>query len=539
MKVIIWVGAILFFFSCSPKIQVDTIIVNSKIYTVDTNFSIAEAMSINDGKILELGSNKLIKGKYKSVNVINSSGKYIFPGFIDAHCHFTGFASDMWKCNLFNTKSFSEIINLLIPYSKSVNTFWIYGRGWDQNTWADKEFPDKSFLDSLFPNRPVFLKRIDGHAALVNSEALRLAGINETTEIAGGSIEKRNGKLTGILLDNAMDVVDKIIPQPNDSLVLNYFKEAQRLCLSVGLTGVHDCGITEHTFDLLKHFEANDDLKIKVFALLSDTAAYYDHWLKQGIYESPKLKMGGFKIYSDGALGSRGACLIEDYSDKPGWKGFMLSSISHFRDVAFKLINSNFQMCTHAIGDSANREILKIYAEVLKGKNDRRWRIEHAQVIDSQDFHFFHDYSIIPSIQPTHAVSDMQWAETRLGAERIKYAYAYKALLQQNLWMPLGTDFPVEDIDPLKTFYAAVFRESYLHNYAEPKVISKEDAIRGMTIWAAKAAFQENEKGSLEPGKAADFVILDTDLMKCPAGEIFDINLLETYINGQREFLKQ
>lgn len=536
MKVLIWVVAILFFFSCSPKIQVDTIIVSSKIYTVDTNFSIAEAMSIKDGKILEIGSNKLIKGKYKSVNVINSSGKYIFPGFIDAHCHFTGFASDMWKCNLFNTKSFSEIINLIIPYSKSVNTFWIYGRGWDQNTWADKEFPDKSLLDSLFPNRPVFLKRIDGHAALVNSEALRLAGINETTEIAGGSIEKRNGKLTGILLDNAMDAVDKIIPQPNDSLVLNYFKEAQRLCLEVGLTGVHDCGITENTFNLLKRFEAQKELKINIFALLSDTADYYSRWLKEGIYRSARLKMGGFKIYSDGALGSRGACLIDDYTDKPGWKGFMLSSISHFRDVAFKLINSNFQMCTHAIGDSANREILKIYAEALKGKNDRRWRIEHAQVIDSQDFHFFHDYSIIPSVQPTHAVSDMQWAETRLGSERIKYAYAYKTLLQQNLWMPLGTDFPVEDINPLKTFYAAVYRKSYLHNYAEPKVISKEDAIRGMTIWAAKAAFQEKEKGSLEKGKAADFIIIDTDLMHCDSNEAQKAKILATYINGEKVF---
>ena len=539
-KYFILLFSIIIFQSCSNAVNVDMIVYNASIYKVDSAFSIAQAMAIKDGKIIDIGTNDEIKKGYTSAESIDAEGKTIFPGFIDAHCHFTGFATDMWKCDLTGSKSMDEVIKIVGEYSKTTKTDWIYGRGWDQNDWPSKEFPDKKELDSLFPDRPVFLKRVDGHAALVNQTALNIAKIDENTSVKGGSVEKKEGKLTGILLDNAMDIVDRIIPHLSDSLALEYFGEAQRLCFAVGLTGVHDCGISEHTLNLLKSYEAEDKLKMKVFALLSDSLNYYNDWIKKGVYTSNHIKMGGFKIYGDGALGSRGACLLEDYSDKPNWRGFLLSDDAHFRSVAQKLINSPFQMCTHAIGDSANREILKIYAEVLKGHNERRWRIEHAQVINENDFHYFKDFSIIPSVQPTHATSDMYWAESRLGPERIKYAYAYETLLKTNGWLPLGTDFPVESISPLKTFYAAVVRKDSSgfpsSGFEAQEKLTREQALRGMTIWAAKAAFQEKEKGSLEVGKAADFIIVDKNLMTCDENEILKTKVSSTYIDGKNVF---
>ena len=533
--------------SCKQKQKASLVVHHGNIYTVDSAFTVAQAMAIRDGKIIATGTNEEILGKYEATEMIDASGKTIFPGFIDAHCHFTGFATDMWKCNLVGTTSFKEIIGRITAYSKEAPMEWIYGRGWDQNDWGIKNlaagesgFPDKTILDSLFPNRPVFLKRIDGHAALVNQKALDLAGITATTVINGGSVELKNGKPTGILIDNAMDIVELKIPLVNDSLAKKYFLEAQRLCFSVGLTGVHDCGISEHTVDLIDAEQNAGRLKMKIFALLTDSAQYYNKWIASGPYITDKLHVGGFKVYADGALGSRGACMLQDYSDKPGWKGFLLSDVNYFKEVAKKLAESGLQMCTHAIGDSGNRTMLKIYAEVLKGKNDRRWRIEHAQVVDSNDFHFFSDYGIIPSVQPTHATSDMYWAQDRIGAGRIKNAYAYKKLLQTNGWIPLGTDFPVEDISPIKTFFAAVVRKDAKGfppgGFQVNNALPRQDAIRGMTIWAAKAAFEEKIKGSLEAGKAADFIILDNDLMKVSEESILQTTVKATYINGVKVY---
>jgi len=536
----VFIAIVMLFSSCSNKQEVSMILYNGSIYTVDSAFTVAQAMAITDGKIVATGSNQDIMKNYRSDQQIDLKGKYVYPGFIDAHCHFTGYATDMWKCDLTGTKSFSEIINKLVEYSKTAPMEWLYGRGWDQNDWPEKSFPDKRLLDSLFPNRPVFLKRIDGHAALVNQKALDLAGVTVDTKLKGGEVEIRSGVLTGILVDNAMDLVDRIIPQPDDALTKKYYLAAQQNCFAVGLTGVHDCGISEHTIRLVDEEQKAGKLKMKIFALLSDSAQYYDKWIRSGPYITPYLHVGGFKLYADGALGSRGACLIDDYSDKPGWRGFLLSDVEHFKDVASKLIKSNLQMCTHAIGDSGNRIILNVYANVLGGKNDRRWRIEHAQVINENDFDLFGKYSIIPSVQPTHATSDMYWAGERLGAARLKNAYANLRLLKQNGWIALGTDFPVEDISPIKTFYAAVVRED-ANGYPPggfqiENALSREQALRGMTIWAAKAAFEENEKGSLEKGKAADMVILDTDLLHCADMEILRSKVWRTYINGEPVF---
>jgi predicted amidohydrolase YtcJ len=527
-------------FSCKQKAKASLIVHHGVIYTVDSAFSVAEAMAVEDGKVLATGTNAQILEQYDAATSIDLEGKTVFPGFIDAHCHFTGYATDSWKADLTGTHSFEEIIEKIRVYCQSAPMEWIYGRGWDQNDWAIKEYPDKRVLDSLFPNRPVFLKRIDGHAALVNQKALDMTGITVNTVVDGGKVETKNGMLTGILIDNAMDLVDTKIPQIPDSLARKYFTDMQRLCFAVGLTTVQDCGVGEHTVELIEQEQKSGRLKMKIFALLSDSAQYYDKWIAKGPYKTDRLHVGGFKFYADGALGSRGACLIHDYSDKPGWKGFMLSRPQHFTDIAERLAASKLQMCTHAIGDSGNRQLLSIYAAVLKGKNDRRWRIEHAQVVNENDFQYFKNYTIVPSVQPTHATSDMYWAEDRVGSERIHNAYAYQRLLQQNGWLPLGTDFPVEDISPLKTFYAAVVRRDAKgfpeNGFQKENALTREQAIRGMTIWAAKAAFEEKEKGSLEAGKAADFIVLDKDLMRCTEPEMLAVKVLYNFINGEKVY---
>ena len=536
MKSIFGLFSLFFLMIISAQKPADLIITNAKIYTVNAKFDIAESMAISNGKILAVGKSKDILKKYQSQNIQNLQGKSIFPGFIDAHCHFTGYATDKWKCELWGTKSWEEIIQKLTDYSKNAPMEWLYGRSWDQNDWPVKEFPNKTKLDELFPNRPVYLKRVDGHAAIANQKALDIAGITTNTKINGGEIEVKNVKLTGILVDNAMLLVEKYIPEISDEMAIQYFEDLQKTCFSYGLTSLHDCGISAHTFSLLEKAQDQNVLKMKIFALLEDNPATYDEWIKKGRFTKGNITFGGYKVYSDGALGSRGACLIHDYSDKKDWKGFLLSDQKHFENLAKKLKDSDLQMCTHAIGDSANRTILNIYGDVLGIKNDRRWRIEHAQIVDKNDFDLFGKYSIIPSVQPTHATSDMYWAEERLGKSRLKYAYAYEDLLKQNGWLPLGTDFPVEEINPIKTFFAAVARKDAknfpANGFQKENALTREQALRGMTIWAAKSAFQEQELGSLEEGKSADFVVLNQDLMKVDENKILETKVLETYSSG-------
>lgn len=534
---------LLLFCICWPlaaQNKADYILTNAKIYTVNQNFDVVESMAIAEGKIIAVGKSEALLMKFQTAQIIDLKGKTILPGLIDAHCHFTGYATDLWKAQLFGTKSWQEVLLKMQAYAKNAQREWIYGRGWDQNDWDVKEFPTKEKLDALFPNRPVFLKRIDGHAAIANQKALDIAGINAKTKISGGEVEVKNGKLTGILIDNAMQSVEKHIPEIEDDLALQYYAQAQKECFAYGLTALHDCGISEKTLHLLEKAQSKDQLQMKIFALLEDNPKYYDHWIQKGRYVNKNITVGGFKVYSDGALGSRGAHLLHDYADKKDWKGFLLADKAHFQTIARKIADSNLQMCTHAIGDAANRTMLQIYGDVLGEKNDRRWRIEHAQIINPADFHLFGKYAIIPSVQPAHATSDMYWAEARLGKERLKHAYAYEDLLNENKWLPLGTDFPVEDINPFKTFYAAVARKDAKHfpegGFQKENALSRVQALRGMTIWAAKAAFQEQEMGSLEVGKSADFIIVNQDLMTVPENDILDMKVLETFSNGKKVY---
>ncbi|MBD8018509.1 amidohydrolase [Kaistella pullorum] len=538
MKYLFGILALMISVFVAAQKSVDLIIHNAKIYTVNQKFDVAEAMAVSNGKIVSVGTNRSVLKDFKAKNIQDLQGKSVFPGFIDAHCHFTGYATDKWKCELWGTKSWDEIISKMTEYAKTAPTEWLYGRSWDQNDWPVKEFPNKSRLDQLFPDRPVYLKRVDGHAAVANQKALDIAGITTATTVAGGEIEKINGKLTGILIDNAMLLVEKYIPEISDDMAIGYFADLQKVCFSYGLTSLHDCGITPHTFSLLEKAQDQKILDMKIFALLEDNPATYDEWIRKGRFTNGNITFGGYKVFSDGALGSRGACLLHDYADKKDWKGFMLRDPEQFRYLAKRLKNSDLQMCTHAIGDSANRTILKIYGETLGIKSDRRWRIEHAQIVQEPDFELFGKYGIIPSVQPTHATSDMYWAEQRIGKERLKHSYAYQKLLQQNGWLPLGTDFPVEEINPIKTFYAAVARKDAKHfppnGFQKENALTREQALRGMTIWAAKAGFQENEVGSLEVGKAADFVVLNQDLMRAEEDDILQSKVLETFSNGKK-----
>lgn len=513
------------------------LVYNAQVYTVDSSFTVTEAIAIDKGKIIETGTSESLQKKYKAATAINAEGKFIYPGFIDAHTHFVNYANGLQTANLVNTDSWDSILQMLIDFEKKLSKDqWLTGRGWDQNDWAVKEFPTNEKLNHLFPDRPVVLSRIDGHAAIANQKALDIAGIKAGDKLDGGVIEMKNGKLTGILIDNAVAIVTDKIPSPRVNEFQKNLTEAQQNCFAVGLTTVDDCGLDYETVLLLDSLQKAGSLKMRIYAMLSDAKKNYDFAFTNGKIKTDYLNVGSFKVYADGALGSRGASLLQPYSDKPGWSGFLLSSQKHFDSVANVIAAKGWQMCTHAIGDSANRTILHIYANHLKTKNDLRWRIEHAQVVNPSDFEWFGKYTIIPSVQPTHATSDMYWAGKRLGSEREKGAYAYKQLLDQNGWIALGTDFPVEDISPFKTFYAAVVRKDVkgwpAQGYQINNALKSKEALKGMTIWAAKANFEEHEKGSIEKGKLADFIILDRNLLDVRDSDILATKVLKTIVGG-------
>jgi predicted amidohydrolase YtcJ len=529
--------------SCKFRQKADLIIHHAKIYTVDENFSVAEAMAVMDGKIIAIGKNDDILKQYESDSMTDAKGKAVFPGFNDAHAHFAGYAMSLLTVNLVDTKSWDEVIGKCSTFAKDLPVgVWLTGRGWDQNDWAVKEFPDNTKLNELFPDRPVMITRIDGHAAMANAKALELAGVKPGSTLTGGDIVTKDGKLTGLLIDNAVDLVSSKIPGPDLVQAKKALLLAQDNCFAVGLTSLHDCGLDYGTVEKIEALHKSGELKMRMNIMLSDAKENYEYAFKRGKIKTDYLNVSSFKVYADGALGSRGASLLQPYSDKPGWSGFLLSAPEHFDSVANIIYAKGWQMCTHAIGDSGNRTILKTYAKYLKGKNDLRWRIEHAQVVNENDFNLFGENSIIPSVQPTHGTSDMYWAGDRLGPVRVKGAYAFRQLLKQNNWIPLGTDFPVEDISTFKTFFAAVVRQDAkgfpAGGYQIENALTREETIRGMTIWAAKASFEEKQKGSLEKGKFADFIILDTDLMSCEAAAILKTKVLSTYSGGKKVFGK-
>lgn len=525
----------------SCTMQADKIFYNGRIYTVNNHFDTIEAFAVRNGRIIGIGTSKNIIQDFNPKEKIDLNGKAVYPGFIDAHCHFFGYGSDLVKCNLYSTSSFEDVLRHVIDYAKTNKFEWILGRGWDQNDWDVKEFPSKEKIDSLFPNTPVYLVRIDGHAVLCNQEALNRAKITSETKVSGGEVVLKDGKPTGVLIDNAVDIVKGVIPAFTEKEYTDGLLKAQKNCFAVGLTTVDDAGLGKDSIDLIAKLQKEGTLKMRVYAMVSDVDSDLKYYFDHGLIKTDRLNVRSVKIYADGALGSRGACLLHPYSDMPGHSGFLLHDLEHFNKVAEPAMKYGFQVCTHAIGDSAVRTVLQFYTNYLKTENDKRWRVEHCQVVNPDDLKKFSTYNIIPSVQTTHATSDMYWAEKRLGKERVKTAYAYKDLMDVvNGKIAFGTDFPVEDINPIYTFYAAVERKD-LKGYPEggyqpENKINRKDALRAMTINAAYSNFEENEKGSIEKGKFADFVILDQDIMQIQPDRIPKVKILATYVNGERVF---
>jgi predicted amidohydrolase YtcJ len=526
--------------SCAYKNkEADLVVRNARIVSMDGEGHTYEAMAIKDGRIVEMGAEQQILNRYRAKTIYDAGTQTIYPGFIDGHCHFLGYGLNAQKVDLTNAKSWSEVLRRTEAYAKEhPGTGWILGRGWDQNLWPGKANPDNDSLNMLFPDRPVLLQRVDGHAAVVNQMALDNAQLTAQSSIAGGLLQKRDGKLTGLLSDNAVSVFQTIFNDADEATKRKALLDAQRDCLALGLTMVCDAGLDAGTIDLMRKMQAEGALKIRIFAMLADDSTNFQRYA-EGPVISDRLIVRAVKCYADGALGSRGALLIKPYSDDPSaGHGLQLSSREHFLKVAHWCKDHGFQMATHCIGDSANRLLLGVYGEVLGGTNDLRWRIEHAQCMDPHDLDLFGAYNIIPSVQPTHATADMLWAIDRLGPERLANAYANKRLMQQNGMIALGTDFPVVGIDPLKTFYAAVVRKNDdgipEGGFQMKDALGRMDAMRGMTIWNAMATFTEKDLGTLEVGKFADFTVVDRDLMTASEAELATAKVVATYINGEQ-----
>jgi predicted amidohydrolase YtcJ len=521
---------------------VDLLVTNATVYTVDSTFSKAQAFAVRDGRFVAVGSADELAGRYQAARTVDAGGQFIYPGFYDAHCHFYRYALGLRSANLVGASSWRETVRRLTQHRQQRPADgWLTGRGWDQNDWPGQRFPTKDTLDVLFPNVPVLLVRVDGHAALVNQKALDLAGVTAATPISGGVIGRdAKGRLTGLLVDNAVKLVASKIPDPAAAEADELLLAGQRNCLAVGLTSLADAGLDRPDIERLAALQRADKLHLRLYTMLNPTPENKAYYLPKGPYFSDNLTISSFKIYADGALGSRGASLLAPYTDRPHERGFLLQKPEYYRNIAQELTATKFQMNTHAIGDSANRLLLDIYGAALRGQTNRRWRIEHAQIISRQDIPKFGQYHIVPSVQPTHATSDMYWAGERLGAQRLPDAYAYKALLAQYGQVALGSDFPVEDINPLYGFHAAVARQdakNYPAGGFQPEgALTREQALRGMTTWAAHAAFEDKRKGQIKPGMLADFVVLKQDLLTAPNEQLRNLQVQQTWIGGKQVY---
>ena len=529
--------------SClSTKESVDSIYFNGHIYTMDSAIQTAEVIIVHQGKIKDIGPKNLLD-KYSSEQLIDLKGEWVYPGFIDAHCHFLGHANNQLQCQLMGSPSWQAVIDSLMLFEKSLQkNEALLGRGWDQNDWSDKSFPNNQLLNELFPDRPVILKRIDGHAVICNQKALDICNINLKTQIKGGEIIQFNKQLTGVLVDNAVNLVDHFFTFQHNQKLLHAIQKTEQYCFSKGLTTLADAGLPLKECLYLDSLGKTHQRQIFLYLMLNPDSNAIAFAKSNDIYENELTHIGAFKLYADGALGSRGAKLKHDYCDRFHHNGYWVTDAKTIQAFCQDIYqNTNYQVNTHCIGDSANVLLLNLYGQQLKTKNDRRWRIEHAQLVDPLDRSLFGKYSIIPSVQPTHATSDAPWVNQRICEQRLPSAYAYQSLLKQNGYLALGTDFPVEYIDPFYTIYSAVFRLSATQNLDKPfgldEHLSIDQTLRGMSIWAAKASRLEHRKGSLSKGKDADFVVINRDFYHLKHGkDILNSHVIMTVVNGNKVY---
>jgi predicted amidohydrolase YtcJ len=558
----------LFLFLNVTEREADLILTNGVVYTVDSKNQVAEAVAIRGDRIIGVGTSKEIQKKFKSRDILDLQGKAAYPGFIDAHVHLIGFGVSMMVLNLSGTNSIGEIQHLVAERVKSTKPGqWIRGRGWDQNRWPSKDFPTYRDLDPVSPNNPVYLIRVDGHATWVNRSVLDLAGIMKSTEDPPGGkiVRDKSGDPTGVLVDNAQGLISSVMPPPTEEETTEAITLAVSEWPKYGITSVQDMGVGLKVIELYKKLIDAGKFPIRDYVAVageSDAWEYYLHHGPEIGYGNNHLTVRSVKLYADGALGSRGAALIEPYSDDQGNRGLTLISAAQIQAVAESSLVSGFQVCTHAIGDRANTFTLDSYEKALHGKSGEpyRFRIEHAQVLAESDIPRFKKLGVIPSMQSTHCTSDMYWAEARVGPKRIRGAYAWRSLLNTGVVICGGSDVPVESPDPLLGFYAAITRQDaegrpkdwrdvqeYFELssdgitdtsafdsgwYANQKM-SREEALKAFTIWAAYGAFEENLKGSIEVGKLADLVVLSNDIMKVAPKEILDTSVLMTFIGGK------
>lgn len=524
--------------SCYKGKSVDLVVHNAKVHTMSDDGLVHEAMAIKDGKIVEVGPERQILNKYSAEEEIDAAGKDVYPGFTDAHGHILSYANQLLSVDLFGSKSMDEITVRVEKYQSKNKRKFIVGRGWDQSLWADDSFPTNEKLNALFPTTPVCLIRIDGHALLANDALLKLANITPTSSIPGGIIHIQDGKCTGLLVDNAMNPVYKLIPNFPKKEVISAIQEIQSELFQYGITGVHEAGIEFKDIAFFKELIDQHDFDLNLYAMLMPSEQNIDFAKKNGIYTYKNLLIRSFKVMGDGALGSSGALLKKPYTDQHNHFGVLTTSMEDMKRIAQICEETGYQMNTHAIGDSTNNILLQLYQRIFEVNKDHRWRIEHAQIVDPKDFELFGKYAVFPSVQPTHATSDQRWAEKRVGRSRMLGAYAYKTLMNQFGMLAIGTDFPIELTDPFLTIHSAVQRKNFEDfpstGFYPNEAITLEECIKGMTIWAAFAAFQENELGSLEKGKDATFVIFENPVRSTPQ---FQPNFASyTFIKGKKVY---
>ena len=532
-----------------PQPPADLIVTNARVYTADEARPLAEAFAVRDGRIVFVGSKaeaNALKGP--STRLVDAGGRTVVPGMVDAHAHFTGLAQKLRAVDLVGTRSYDEVIARVVERAKTLpKGTWIQGRGWDQNAWGDTRFPTHEKLSAALPDHPVFLTRVDGHAGLVNTAAMRIAGLTAASKDPDGGkvLRDATNAPTGVLIDNAKDLVERKVPDPTPAESRSALKDAVSVMHQWGLTGMHDAGASRSAIDMFEQMAQAGELNLRLYVMISDDSAALTHYMAIGprsaLYNG-QVWVRAIKLYADGAMGSRGAALLEPYSDDPNNTGLLLSAPAHIRDVAERALKAGFQVNTHAIGDRGNRVVLDAYEAALRTTPtaDHRFRVEHAQTLSYDDIPRFAQLGVIPSMQASHQTSDMYWIGKRLGPTRLLGAYAWRSLLNSGVIIPNGSDFPVENVNPLISFHAAIARQDAndwpAGGWLPEQRMTREEALRSMTLWPAQAAFQEKELGSLTVGKYADFVMLDQDIMRVPAELVLRTKVIATYVGGKEVF---
>jgi predicted amidohydrolase YtcJ len=524
----------------------DLIVTNARIYTVDDSRPGVSAMAVRDGKIAFTGSvREAMALKGAQTRVLDLGGRTVIPGMVDAHAHLLGLGQALRTVSLVGAKSFDEVIARVVARAKDVPAGqWMVGRGWDQNDWGDTRFPTHEALTRALPNHPVYLTRVDGHAGLANAAAMRVANVTAASkDPSGGKVERTaSGDPTGVFIDNAQSLVERSIPASTREETRQAIRAAIRESQRWGLVGLHDAGESRATIDLMEEMAKAGEIPFRLYVMVGDDSAAVAHYLARGpqagLYDNHRW-IRSIKLYADGALGSRGAALLEPYNDDANNKGLLLSAPAHIQEVATRALKAGFQVNSHAIGDRGNRVVLDAYDAALKANPtaDHRFRVEHAQVIHHDDIPRFAELGVIPSMQAVHQTSDMYWAGTRLGSGRLLGAYAWRSLLNTGIVIPNGSDFPVEEVNPLLSFHSAVARQDADNwptgGWLPEQKMTREEALKSMTIWPAFAAFQESTMGSLTAGKLADFVVLDRDIMTVADRDILGTSVIATYIGGK------